>query len=166
VCVVHRVLPSSGCCDKILWQKQLKGGKGFVSQFVVHHDEQARISADHNASANKKQKAADTWVQLTFSFLYTSGEPWEWCTNSGHIFPSQNNPQQTFSLSLISIIVIKTVTKSNLGRKRFTWFTHPDYVHLWTKDRNSRQEGPGIRSWCRSCGGVLLPGFFSMACSV
>lgn len=82
----------------------------------------------HPQTRSRKQRTLGFSSLSPFYTLH--GSLGNGATNSGHIFPSQNNPQQTFSLSLISIIVIKTVTKSNWGRERFTWFTHPDYVHL------------------------------------
>lgn len=44
-------------------------------------------------------------------------------------------------LSLVSIPIIKTTTKSNLDRKGFHWLTQPNnHSPPWIQSRNSRQE--------------------------
>ena len=54
------------------------------------------------------------------------------------------------------------MTKSQLGREELIWLT------LSMKEASTgtqRRQEPGGRSWCRSHGGLLLPGLLSMACS-
>jgi len=55
--------------------------------------------------------------------------------------------------------------QANLGRTGFIWIMLHIVVYHQSEDRNSKQQKPTGRSWCRCNGGVLLTGLLFMACS-
>jgi hypothetical protein len=68
----------------------------------------------------------------------------------------------------IAVAVMKHHDQRNLGRKGFTWLALPHHCSSSMEVRTGTQTGqePGVKSWCRSHEGLLLPTLFTMACSV
>lgn len=63
--------------------------------------------------------------------------------------------------SLVFLAVMKTRSKSILGRKEFIWLTHPNYSLLLREVKTAVQG----RNWSWGQGRMLLNGLLSMACS-